>query len=83
MSDEKRGEKGTYVKLWIERYGETRFFGLYDADKNDELVAVFVYKVGALHVKGLLEELEKKLQAAIAEKRRKEIMKDESKSKGG
>ena len=52
------------MRLWIERYGETKFFGLYDADKNGELVAVFVYKVGALHVKGLLEEMEYKLRVA-------------------
>ncbi len=44
------------MRLWIERYGETKFFALYDADNNDELIAVFVYKVGAQNVKRLLEE---------------------------
>ena len=52
------------MKLWIEKYWGTRFFALYDRDKNDELVALFAYKTGALHVKGLLEEFEEKLRAA-------------------
>jgi hypothetical protein len=55
------------MKLWIERYGETKFFGLYDKERIGEvpwggLVAVFVYRRGAESVKQLLEELELKLQ---------------------
>ena len=46
------------MKLWIEKYWGSRFFAMYDKDKNDELVALFAYKTGALHVKGLLEEFE-------------------------
>ena len=56
------------MKLWIERYGETKFFGLYDSRRHHpvwgELVALFVYKRGAKEVKKLLEELEEKLRAA-------------------
>jgi hypothetical protein len=52
------------MKLWIEKYWGTRYFALYDRDKNDELVASFAYKTGALHVKGLLEEFDEKLRAA-------------------
>ena len=53
------------MKLWIEGYGETKFYGLYDSDKISEipwggLVAVFVYKRGAENVKRMLEELEGK-----------------------
>lgn len=51
------------MKLWIEKYWGTRFFALYDRDKNDELVALFAYKTDALHVKGLLEEFGEKLRA--------------------
>ena len=51
------------MKLWIEKYWGTRFFALYDLDKNDELIALFAYKTGALHVKGLLEGFEEKLRA--------------------
>ena len=46
------------MRLWIERYGETRFFGLYD---GDELVCVTVYKRGAKEVKKRLEEMEAKI----------------------
>ena len=44
---------------WIERYDETKFFGLYD---GGELVAVCTYKRGAQEVKKRLEELEARIQ---------------------
>lgn len=43
------------MKLWIERYNETKYFAVYD---GSELVAVCVYKRGAEEVKRRLEELE-------------------------
>ena len=46
------------MKLWIERYDETKFFALYD---GNDLVCVTVYKRGAKEVKRRLEELEDKL----------------------
>ena len=50
------------MRLWIERYGETKFFGLYD---GNELVCVTVYKRGAKEVKKRLEEMESKLNANL------------------
>jgi hypothetical protein len=55
------------MKLYIERYGETKFYGLYDVEKINEvpwggLVAVFVYKQGAKNVKRILEGLERELE---------------------
>ena len=47
------------MKLWIERYGETKWFALYD---ENDLVCVTVYKRGAKEVKRRLEELERKLE---------------------
>ena len=47
------------MKLWIERYDETKFFALYD---GNDLIAVCVYKKGAKEVKRRLEELERKLE---------------------
>jgi hypothetical protein len=46
------------MRLWIEKYGETKFFGLYD---GDELVCVTVYKRGAKEVKKRLEEMESRI----------------------
>jgi len=46
------------MKLWIERYNETKYFAVYD---GSELVAVCVYKRGAKEVKRRLEELERRL----------------------
>ena len=39
------------MNLWIDHWGESRFFALYD---GDTLVGMFVYKTGAEHVKRLL-----------------------------
>ena len=55
------------MKLRIEKYGETKFYALYDAEKINEvpwgeLVAVFVYKQGAKNVKRILEGLENELE---------------------
>lgn len=55
------------MKLWIERYGETKFYGLYDSDKISEvpwggLIAVFVYKRGAENVKQILEGILTKMK---------------------
>ena len=52
----KGGEKN--LNLWIDHWGESRFFALYD---GDTLVGVFVYKTGAEHVKQLLERLERRI----------------------
>jgi hypothetical protein len=46
------------LNLWIDHWGESRFFALYD---GDTLVGVFVYKTGAEHVKQLLERLERRI----------------------
>jgi hypothetical protein len=46
------------MRLWIEKYGETKFFGLYD---GDDLVCVTVYRRGAKEVKKRLEEMESKI----------------------
>jgi hypothetical protein len=47
------------MKLWVERYNETKFFALYD---GNDLVCVTVYKKGANEVKRRLEELERRLE---------------------
>ena len=46
------------MNLWIDHWGESKFFALYD---GNDLVAVFVYKRGAEHVKQLLERLENRI----------------------
>ena len=46
------------MNLWIDHWGESRFFALYD---GDTLVGVFVYKTGAEHVKRLLERLKRRI----------------------
>lgn len=45
--------------LWIERYDETKFFGLYN---GNDLVGIFVYKTGARHIKELIEQLENRIE---------------------
>jgi hypothetical protein len=57
--------EGGKMKLWIELYDETKFFGLYDMDNNYELIAVFTYKRGAKNVKRILEEMQGKIQFYI------------------
>jgi hypothetical protein len=63
------------MNLWIDHWGESKFFALYD---GNDLVGVFVYKIGAKHVKQLLE----RLQSRIDELERQEN-KDEEKEKEG
>jgi len=45
----------TTYKFYVERYGESRYFAVYD--QNGELVCVTVYKIGAKVVVRRLEEL--------------------------
>ena len=49
------------MKLFIDKWGETRYFALYDEDRIGDLpwgglICVTVYKTGAKNVKRLLEE---------------------------
>jgi hypothetical protein len=54
--------RGRMMKLWVERYGETKYFGLYDADQDGELLAAFAYKRGAKNLKRILEEMDAKIR---------------------
>ena len=49
----------TIGKFWIKKYGETRYFGVYDGNK---LICVCVYKRGAREVVRRLRELEDEIE---------------------
>jgi hypothetical protein len=78
----KGGREMRKMQLYIERYGETKFYGLYDAEKKinelpwGQLIAVFVYKRGAQNVKRMLEEFERVLEVEVLESEIKRLRKE-------
>ncbi len=50
------------MNLWIEKYDDTKYFGLYN---DNDLVCVTVYKKGAQHVKQILEKMEAQMDELV------------------